>query len=262
MLTLDQIHSLAPSVFASEPWEGTNPDSYRFVPTHEVLSMLQDQGFCVTKAMQSKSRIPGKRPFARHMLRLRHADYLDSAPGGEIPEIVLVNSHDKTSAYRLFSGVFRVVCENGAIVQSADFGGFSIRHSGSRDLFAQIREATARIMDGIPTIMQRIDEWKDVSLSRSRQIAFAEEAWNLKPNDAIRPAFLLTSRRPEDATRPDYSRDLWTTSQVIQENLLKGGLSALNARGRRVTTRPIRSVTADLDINRSLWELTQRISEN
>jgi hypothetical protein len=33
MLTLDQIQSLAPSVFTSRPWDGTNPDSYRFVPT-------------------------------------------------------------------------------------------------------------------------------------------------------------------------------------------------------------------------------------
>jgi hypothetical protein len=262
MLTLDQIRNFAPSVFTSTPWDGTNPDSYRFVPTREVLGMMEDQGFRITMAKQSRSRIPGRRPFARHMLRLRHADHLDAAPGGEIPEIVLVNSHDKTSAYRLFTGVFRLVCENGAIVQSADFGGFSIRHSGSRDLFGQIREATARIMDGIPTIMRRIEEWKDVNLSRPRQIEFAEEAWKLKPNDAIRPTFLLTTRRPEDTTRPDYSRDLWTTSQVIQENLVKGGLSGMNARGRRVTTRPIRSVTADLDLNRSLWELTQRIGLN
>jgi hypothetical protein len=29
-----------------------------------------------------------------------------------------------------------------------------------------------------------------------------------------------------------------------------------------VTTRAIRGVTADLAINRSLWELTQRISAN
>jgi hypothetical protein len=51
----------------------------------------------------------------------------------EVPEIVLVDSHDRSSAYRVFSGVFRLVCENGMIVQSSDFGSFSIRHSGSRD---------------------------------------------------------------------------------------------------------------------------------
>jgi hypothetical protein len=261
-LTFDEIRAAAPSVFADRPWDGTRPDTDRFVPTHEVLELLQDQGFGVTRAMQGKSRIEGKRPFARHLLRLRHADFLDPASGGEVPEIVLVNSHDRSSAYRLFTGVFRLVCANGAIVQSADFGSFSIRHSGRRDLFAQIRDATARITDGIPGLMRRIEEWKGIDLSRSRQIAFAEEAWTLKPLDAIKPAFLLTTRRPEDATRPDYSRDLWTTSQVIQENLLKGGLSGMNARGRRVTTRAIRGVTADLAINRSLWELTQRISLN
>ena len=92
----------APSVFASTPWEGTSPTTYRFVPTRDVLSMMEDRGFDVTKAMQSRSRIPGKRPFARHILRLRHADYLDTTAkvGTEIPEIVLVNSHGGTSSRR------------------------------------------------------------------------------------------------------------------------------------------------------------------
>ena len=232
------------------------------MPTHEVLGLMAEQGLHVTRAMQSSSRIPGKRPFARHMLRLRHADYLGTAAGEELPEIVLVNSHDKSSAYGLFTGVFRLVCSNGGVVQSADFGGFSIRHSGSRNLFAQIREATARLMDGVPALMARIGQWKGIILPRSRQIAFAQAAWRLRPHDAIKPAFLLTARRPEDATRPDFSRDLWTTAQVIQENLIRGGMTGLNARGRRVTTRAIRSVTSDLAINRSLWELAQEISLN
>ncbi|HZW30516.1 MAG TPA: DUF932 domain-containing protein [Isosphaeraceae bacterium] len=261
-LSLDQIRAAAPSVFAERPWDGTRPDTYRFVPTHEVLELMQDQGFRVTRAIQSRSRIEGKAGFTRHMLRLRHADFLDPGRGGEVPEIVLVNSHDRSSAYRLFSGVFRLVCANGLIVQSADFGSFSIRHCGRRDLFAQIKDATARIMDGIPDIMRQIDGWKGIDLDRPGQLAFAAEAWTLRPTPSIEPADLLGARRAEDAPREGGFRDLWTTSQVIQEHLIRGGLSGSTARGRRVTTRAIRGVTADLAINRSLWELTQRISLN
>jgi hypothetical protein len=80
----------------------------------------------------------------------------------------------------------------------------------------------------------------------------------LKPNAAIRPAFLLTARREEDATGPDFSRDLWTTTNFLQESLMRGGLSAVNARGRRITTQPVKAVDADLNINRRLWELQNR----
>ena len=171
ILTLDQIRAAAPSVFAARPWDGTRPDTYRFVPTHEVLELMQDQGFRVTRATQSHSRIEGKRPFARHLLRLRHADFLGATASQEVPEIVLVNSHDRSSAYRLFTGVFRVVCGNGLVVQAADFGSFAIRHSGRRDLFAQIKDATARITDGIPELMRQIDGWKGIDLDRPHQLA-------------------------------------------------------------------------------------------
>ncbi|MBV8275090.1 MAG: DUF932 domain-containing protein, partial [Verrucomicrobia bacterium] len=32
------------------------------------------------------------------------------------PEVVLVNSHDKSSAYQLHCGLFRLVCTNGMVI--------------------------------------------------------------------------------------------------------------------------------------------------
>ncbi len=259
ILSRDDLRTVAPSVFASTPWEGMS-DSYRFIPTADVLDMMTDQGFRVTSARQSRSRIEGKGNFTRHMLRLRHESVMDAR--SEVPEVVLVNSHDRSSAYRVFSGVFRIVCENGMIVQSADFGSFSIRHSGSRDLFQQVRDATTQIMEGVPTIMGRIADWKEIILPRPRQVEFAREAWALKPNDSIPPVWLLTARREEDATLPDASRDLWTTTNVLQESLMRGGLTGRNERGRRVTTRSVKAVDAEVKINRRLWELAEAFSRN
>jgi hypothetical protein len=260
-ITRDDLRRVAPSVFAAAPWEGMSP-RYRHIPTFEVLDMLEDQGFHVTKAMQSRTRIPGKADFTRHMLRLRHVDHLTAQVGEELPEIVLVNSHDRSSAYKIFSGVFRLVCSNGAVVQSSDFGSFSIRHSGSRDLYQQVREATGRIMEGVPGIMDRITAWKEIILPRPDQLAFAREAADLKPNDSIPSSWLLTARRQEDMTRPDASRDLWRTFNVIQESLLRGGLSGRNERGRRIRTRPVKAVDADLRINRRLWQLAENYANN
>lgn len=256
-LTRDQLRQQAPSIFATQPWEGMS-SRYRFIGTDAVLDMMAEQGFHPTKAVQSRVRLPGKQGFQRHMIRLRH----ESFSGDEVPEAVLVNSHDRSSAYHIYTGIMRFVCENGMIVQSADFGGFSIRHSGSRDLFAQVRDATSQIMEGIPAIMGRIDAWKGISLSPADQLAFAELAWELKPHPSILPAQLLTPRRQEDAPDANGSRSLWATLNCAQEWVLKGGIQARNHRGRRVTTRAVRAVDADLRINRRLWELAEMTSLN
>jgi hypothetical protein len=158
--------------------------------------------------------------------------------------------------------VLRFACENGLVVQAADFGSFSIRHSGSRDLFARVREATARIMDEVPAIMNRIEVWKGTILPRSAQLDFAREAMELKPNPNIPFSWLLTARREEDMTLPDASRDLWKSFNCVQEALLRGGQTGRNERGRRVTTRPVKAVDADLRINRQLWALAENYANN
>jgi hypothetical protein len=49
---------------------------------------------------------------------------------------------------------------------------------------------------------------------------------------------------------------------VIQESLVRGGLAGRNERGRRVTTRAVKAVDADLKINRRLWELAENYANN
>jgi hypothetical protein len=48
----------------------------------------------------------------------------------------------------------------------------------------------------------------------------------------------------------------------VQEALLRGGQTGRNERGRRMTTRPVKAVDADLKINRRLWELAEAFSRN
>jgi hypothetical protein len=84
----------------------------------------------------------------------------------------------------------------------------------------------------------------------------------LKPNPNIPFSWLLTARREEDMTLPDASRDVWKSFNCVQEALLRGGQTGLNERGRRVTTRPVKAVDADLRINRQLWALAEDYANN
>jgi hypothetical protein len=88
-------------------------EKYRFFPTAQVVEGLMQEGFAVVRAQQSRSRIEGKGEYTKHLLRFRHASQAESAVQSTVPEIVLINSHDGSSAYHLSLGLYRVICTNG-----------------------------------------------------------------------------------------------------------------------------------------------------
>jgi hypothetical protein len=164
-------------------------------------------------------------------------------------------------SYQLMAGIFRLICSNGLIVQSSDFGSIRVHHSGGLDFQQRVIDATYQIVEEAPRTMAAIEEWKQIELSRPQQLALAEAAMEIRPNAAIRPAHLLIARREADYTDGEGRRDLWRTANVLQENLLQGGVQGRNERGRRVRTRPIKSVGEDVRVNRAIWTLTAKMAE-
>jgi hypothetical protein len=62
--------------------------------------------------------------------------------------------------------------------------------------------------------------------------------------------------------RADDSRgDLWSVFNRIQENLIKGGLRARVANGRRQTTRPVQGIDNGIRLNRALWLLADGLRQ-
>lgn len=109
--------------------------------------------------------------------------------------------------------------------------------------------------------MDAIEAWKQIELSRPQQVALAEAAMEIMPMTAIRAAHLLTAGREADSTDEEGRRDPWGTANVLHENLLKGGVQGRSATGRRVRTRPIKSVSEDIRVNRALWTLMVKLAE-
>jgi len=259
-MTLDQVRSVAPSVFAEEPWERMSA-KYRFFPTVHVVEGLMNAGFAVVRAQQSRSRIEGKQEYTKHMLRFRHRDMAEAAVDSTVPEVVVVNSHDGTSAYKLSLGLFRVRCTNGLVVKSASIEDVSVRHSGQESLVQEVIEASYRIIDEAPKALAQVEQWQHLQLSPPEQVVLAEAALELRDTTLeVEPRAVLQARRWEDgdANRP---RDLWRTMNVTQENLMRGGVHAHNEQGRRIRLRGIKSVDADTRINRALWVLAERMAE-
>lgn len=264
-LSNDQLQAVAPSIFATQPWEKMS-DKYRFIPTVEVINAMRDNGFQPVRVMQSRTRIPGKGDFTKHLIRFAHNNHLQlSNVGEERPEVVLVNSHDGSSAYQLMAGIFRLVCANGMIVQSSNMGSVTVRHSGrADDTASKVIEGSFAIIEDAPKIFSRIADYKAIQLDRPQQEAFAKAAVELKGEDSAQvysAERFLSARRFEDyADKQSGTRDLWRTMNVVQENLLRGGVRGRSASGRRSTSREVQSVNEDVRINKALWRLTEEMS--
>lgn len=260
-LSDDQLRYKAPSIFATEPWSEVSA-AYRFIPTSAIVQKLREEGFMPVRAQQSVTRVPGKGDFAKHMIRFRQAQYLEPRNvGDEFPEIVLVNSHDRSSGYQLNAGVFRLVCSNGMVTSAGDMGTISVRHSGK--LMDDVIEGTFKIVEDMPQIMEQVEGFKSVTLAQPEREAFARAALELRyPSDEsgketapITAETLMLPRRWQDANK----QDLWSTFNAVQENFMKGGLRGRGTTGKRMSTRAIGSVTEDIKLNKALWKLADEM---
>ena len=261
-LTDDYLAKYAPSVFAKEPWH-ERTDKYRFVPTIDVVNALREVDIFPVRAYQSGSRIEGKQEFTKHMIRFRLAgDYDRLQVGDTVPEIVLINSHDGACAYRLTMGLFRLACANGMMVNDQTLGFMSVRHTGSADLREGVLDATMEIIKEAPKVMDKVRDWSRITLDPAQQFHMAEQAIETyDSNIALAPRQLLTTRRREDYPADDGSRDLWRTFNVIQENIMRGGLRGRSTSGRRMRTRSVNSIDRNVSLNQSLYGIAQEMAE-
>jgi len=256
-LTDDEMRKIAPSIFAEAAHESRSA-RYGYVPTFDVVQGMRNEGFLPVKVVQCKSRVEGKADFTKHMMRFRRHDQLAAA---EAREVVIVNSHDGSSAYEMMAGVFRMICANGLIIGSKD-NCIKVRHNSSA--VQNVIEGAYEIVHDFDRVGEAIEGMKALQLQPRDQIAFGRAALALRFDDpdncGFTPEQIVMPRRNEDKIL-----DLWTTYNVAQENLIKGGLKGerFNANGKRVkaTTRSINGIGQDVALNRALFTLAQSMKD-
>ena len=259
-LTNERLQAIAPSVFAVEPWQAMS-DRYTFIPTINVVEQMRREGFVPVSAVQSRSRIPGKGAFTKHQIRFR------DVRNGEAPvlthlgqlftEIILTNSHDGASAYKIDAGLMRLVCMNGLTVSAGEHSAMKVRHSGSAD---GIIEASYEVVEQFPKVLQSAEDFARLQLSAPQQEAYAEAALALRYEDNA-PVTARQIIRPR--RQADVAPNLWNTFNTVQESLVgKGGNRGFNRETkRRVTVRPVTGISEGSRLNAALWTLTQKMAE-
>lgn len=259
-LSREQLKAIAPSIFTDHK-RGDRSEKYRFIPTVDVLDALVEEGFVPVAVHSSRARNPENVSYVKHSIRLRsRADIGKRLVTFDdvLPEIALTNSHDGASGFILDAALYRLVCSNGMIAARSQ-GSLRYRHAGKDDLVGQVIEGTYEVVKDFPILAERIGKWNGLILTPNEQVAFAEAALAVRwpENAPVSPQQLLAYRH-----LGDNKRDLWTTLNVVQENIIRGGLDAgVNKLNRRVSTRKVSGVDADLRINRELWKLADRYAE-
>jgi hypothetical protein len=264
VLERDDLLKVCPSFYATHPKLGVS-DRYAFLNTEQISDQLFESGWVPVYAGESRAIDASNRGFTRHVVRWAHNDY---RVNGERIELVGVNSHNRAAAFTFMAGIFRLVCSNGLIAQTSDFGSFKIKHIGN--IGDQVSEAIEQLASVAGTLSGKISQFKEIELSPVEQDAFATGAIGYvydEPETApIRIDDLLKPRRFVDTktgSRFDYrpKGDLWTTYNVVQENLIKGGIRGRNAEGKRMKTRQIKAIDKDVKLNRALWIMAETMAE-
>ncbi|MFZ8933224.1 MAG: DUF932 domain-containing protein [Bacteriovoracaceae bacterium] len=251
----EQLYHYAPSIFADRPADRVS-DEYSFIPTIDIVNKLRDNGLFPVFAKQSSVKDESREGFQKQMIRFRREEDLRVLNKGDIlPEVVITNSHDGLSSYQLMAGIMRCWCDNQCCVGESTFPSIRVRHKGFDP--DDVIEASYRIIEDVPKVMDKVEDWKNLPTDKSVQMALAEASLKLRWDDKapIDPEHLLLSRR-----HADKDEDLWTIYNRIQENLIRGGVKNYSNRKAR-RTLPIKSIDQDIKINRNLWDLTSNLYE-
>jgi hypothetical protein len=254
----EQLRKVAPSIFAGAAHDSRS-ERYTYIPTIDVLRKLgAEGGYFPFAATQTRCRDKEKREHTKHMIRLRKFDDFNLQRGEEVNEIVMVNSHDGTSAYLLMPGVFRVLCENG-LVSGKSLGEFRVQHKC--DVVDNVIDGVFRVVEDFQLMDEQKDVMKSLNLSPAERLAFARSALALRYDTAIADAPITGDKLLQVHRHGDTGDDLWTTFNVVQENMLKGGVRGRTANNRRMTTRPVQGVDQNIKLNRALWTLAEEMAK-
>jgi len=255
-LSNEQLRAIAPSIFATEPWHGMS-SKYAFVPTSVVVDKMRAEGFVPVSATQSRTRIAGKSDFTRHQIRFRDIRQVEQALINKLGqlyfELIMTNSHDGASQYVLDGGIWRQVCLNGMCVCDSVINSIRTRHTGNADA---VIEASFEVVEQMPKAIDSVESFQRLQLTAPEQTAFANAALQLRYDDQapVTPAQVATPRRYEDR-----EQNLWSTFNVVQENLTQGGLRGRSASGRRQRTRAVEGISENTKLNKALWALAEEM---
>lgn len=244
-------------------------ETYGFVSTRKMLDVFESKGWQVASVDAVKPRKKEKIGYQRHLIRLENPDFplIEglSENNASRPQICVLNSHDGTTAVRMFLGLLRIACLNG-IISGLSLKDFKAIHS--KNVASRIGDGIEYLSDNIGELFKQVQllqsmRFNDASLEKYvKQIVDARLA-NVSKVQSIDYTSALRIRRSEDA-----SQDAFTVLNRLQESIIRGGISYEYLRNVKdektgeivdqklvsTKTRGLRSVPSQVKLNRLIYD--------
>ena len=169
-LTHTELMNQAPALFTEEPHYEVS-DKYHFIPTIDIITKITEFGWHPVSVQEANIRDIDKEGYQRHLVKFMHFDQLLN-PSENAVELLLFNSHDRTTAFSISAGIYRFVCANGLVIADSVFESYKIRHIGERD--NDIATAIERITNIKPILEQKIHSFEAIKLKVAEKQAFAK----------------------------------------------------------------------------------------
>ncbi len=248
-----QLKRFAPTLYAKHPIEGVS-DNYGFVKTSDIIAAMNEAGYACVEVRQSQRRDEERMPYTKHMVKFRQHGAIKGLlkRGDVIPQVVMLNSHDRSSGFHLYAGMYRVVCSNGLIVSDSQLvEPIKVRHSLAA--VGDIVNRSRVLVKGADGVYALREEMLRATMTDKLAREFAHAALAFRPPrraGILDPGTLLEVRRDEDK-----ALDLWHVFNRVQENMLRGGNTTVTEGGRQVLTKGIGRIERDVQVNSALWGL-------
>jgi len=246
-----QLKEFAPTIFAKGGMPGVS-EKYGFVNTKTVIDAMRDTGFDIVEVRQSQRRDLERMPFTKHMLKFRPTGLIGKVKRGDVvPQVMMLNSHDRSSGFHLYAAMYRLICDNGMIVSDgAEVTPIKVHHTIR--MVENVVDRSLELIKCIDGVYRLRGDMLKTELTPKTALAFAKQAVTFRPPRAaiLAPETLLVPRRKEDD-----KFDLWHVFNRIQENMLRGGNETTAEDGRVVMTRGIGRIERDVEVNTKLWSL-------
>jgi hypothetical protein len=263
-LSVDEIKLLCPSAFT----EGLSPevrsllgvsDKYVHIPTSQVIEDIMKLNWQPIMAQEVKSR-NAKKGFQKHLIKFINYDLI-SDNAEEHPELLLTNSHDGSNSFKLDVGIFRLICSNGLVIKSKDFGSLRVRHMGYE--FKELELTINEMMVRVPGYIDQIEKMKAKELKRTHMLEFAKRAALLRFTNVNEDTIseIIDMEEFVKAVRiEDEGNKLWNVFNCIQEKVIQGKFEyKLGSKERKA--RPVKGFVQQLKLNQEMWELADTYME-
>lgn len=266
-LSNDELKSICPMAFKSEPTNPNVSDKYIMATTMDVVNDMAKLGWHPVQAKQCRNKKNSKGIRSYHLIAFQNEN-VKVMNGNEIeayPRIILQNSHDGFSSFKFMVGLFRLVCSNGLCIADEEFANLSIRHINYT--FEELRDTINVVIAKLPGKIEVLNEMRNTELSEDEKKDFAKKVIKIRKGLNVNDNLDISENTIIDILSPireeDNGNNLWNVFNVLQEKVIKGNFNFSGNDGKKARKmRKIVSPVKDIKLNVEMFNIANSYLKN